>query len=103
MPTIITKRGQDRSSFKLEVRQRGHVMPRRPVIDLSGPGRLRTAHVLALVGVAHSTMYKRLKAADGSFPTPDGKDGGLLYWDTSTVRDFLASGASRQIGAEKKI
>lgn len=64
-----------------------HVKPRSPVIDLNGPGRLRTAHVLALCGLSHSTLYARLKA--GVFPQPDGKDGGLNYWNTQTIRQYL--------------
>lgn len=68
-------------------RRSSHVKPRSPVIDLNGPGRLRTAHVLALCGISHSTLYARLKA--GSFPLPDGKDGGLNYWNTQTIRQYL--------------
>lgn len=64
-----------------------HVKPRTPIIDLNGPGRLRTAHVLALSGLSHSTLYARLKA--GVFPQPDGKDGGLNYWNTQTIRQYL--------------
>lgn len=68
-----------------------HVMPRCPVIDLNGPGRLRTAHVLALSGLSHSTLYARMKA--GKFPAPDGQDGGLNYWTTSTIREYLSKKA----------
>ena len=67
--------------------QRGHVAPRTPVIDLNGPGRLRTAHVLALCGFSHSTLYARMNAE--AFPKPDGKDGGLNYWNTATIRGYL--------------
>lgn len=70
-------------------RQRGHVIPRMPVIDLNGPGRLRSAHVLALVGISHSTLYARMHS--GTFPKPDGKDGGLLYWNTLTIKEYLDS------------
>lgn len=68
--------------------QRGHVAPVAPLISLDSPGRLRTANVLALCGISHSTLYARLKA--GEFPLPDGKDGGLNYWRTETIRDYLA-------------
>ena len=68
-------------------RRSSHVKPRQPTIDINGPGRLRTAHVLALCGYSHSTLYIRLKAK--SFPQPDGKDGGMNYWNTKTVREFL--------------
>ena len=66
-----------------------HVKPRPPVIDINGPGRLRTAHVLALCGISHSTLYARLKS--GSFPPPDGADGKMNYWNTQTIRALLAS------------
>lgn len=68
---------------------RGHVVPRSPLISLDGPGRLRTAHVLALCGISHSTLYTRLKA--GTFPPADGKDGSLNYWKTETIRQYLSA------------
>lgn len=68
-----------------------HVLPRSPVIDLNGPGRLRTAHVLALCGISHSTLYVRLKKK--IFPLPDGVDGGMNFWNTRTIREFLQSPA----------
>lgn len=68
--------------------QRGHVAPAAPLISLDAPGRLRTANVLALCGISHSTLYARLKTGD--FPQPDGKDGGLNYWRTETIRAYLA-------------
>lgn len=70
-------------------KRRGHVRPRRPVISLDGPGRLRTADVLALLGISHSTLHARLKEGKGAAPAPDGKDGGRNYWNTSTIRAFL--------------
>ena len=69
------------------VKRSCHVLPRSPVIDINGPGRLRTAHVLALCGISHSTLYARLK--DNVFPKPDGMDGGLNYWNTKTILEFL--------------
>ena len=86
MTTIRLSRTRDASTPK-RIQQRGHVLPRRPVIDLNGPGRLRTAHVLALCGISHSTLYARLE--DETFPAPDGKDGGLNYWHTATIRRYL--------------
>lgn len=71
------------------VKRSSHVMPRSPVIDLNGPGRLRTAHVLALSALSHSTLYSRMKA--GTFPAPDGQDGGLNYWTTATIRKYLTA------------
>lgn len=79
-------------------RPRGHVQPKAPDIDLSGPGRLRTAHVLALCGISHSTLYARMR--DGLFPQPDGREGHppapgeqdrrRIYWNTETIRVFLS-------------
>lgn len=65
----------------------GHTMPIRPSIDLSGPGRMRVAHLLWYLSISHSTFYKRLKA--GQLPPPDGRDGKLPYWNTATVRVIL--------------
>jgi len=65
-----------------------HVSPKRPLIDLDGPGRLRTGNVLALCGISHSTLYARLKT--GQFPPPDGKDGKMNYWNTETIRLHLS-------------
>lgn len=73
------------------VKRPSHVMPRLPIIDLSGPGRLRTAHVLALAAISHSTLCTRIKA--GKFPPPDGQDGRLNYWATATLRTYLAQSA----------
>jgi predicted DNA-binding transcriptional regulator AlpA len=73
--------------------QRGHVMPRHPIIDINSPGRLRSRHVLALCGLSHSTMYSRMKA--GTFPAPDGKDGGLNFWNTHTIRSYLQAETTR--------
>lgn len=75
------------SAFKTTKRLT-HVLPRPPVIDINGPGRLRTAHVLALCGISHSTLYARIKS--GEFPPPDGADGKMNYWNTQTIRDLLA-------------
>lgn len=72
-------------------KQRGHVLPRCPLIDLNQPGRLRSGHVLALCGISHSTLYKRLK--ESAFPQPDGKDGGLNFWNTQTIKNYLQTGA----------
>lgn len=69
-------------------RSRGHVSPKAPQIDINQPGRLRTSHVLALCGISHSTLYARMQAE--KFPRPDGKDGGLLYWNTATIRRLLS-------------
>lgn len=67
-------------------KQRGHVLPRPPVIDVHKPGRLRTCHVLALGGFCHSALYERMNI--GRFPKPDGNDG-RNFWNTSTVCSYL--------------
>lgn len=86
MTTIRVSRTRDPLPSK-HTRQHGHVVPRPPVIDLNGPGRLRTAHVLALCGISHTTLYARIKA--GSFPAPDGTDGSLNFWNTATIKNYL--------------
>jgi len=63
-----------------------HVLPRPPVISLDCPGRLRTAHVLAIFGISHSTLYAKMKSK--TFPRPDGKDG-MVFWNTETIRALL--------------
>jgi len=68
-------------------KQRGHVKPRNPIININNLGRLRSGHVLALCGFSHSTLYSRMK--NGLFPLPDGKDGGLNYWNTQTIKCYL--------------
>ena len=66
----------------------GHTRPKPPLISLDQPGRLRIAHVMALLGVAHSTLYKGIKS--GRYPKPDGKDGSKTpYYNTETIRHFL--------------
>lgn len=70
--------------------QRGHTKPVAPVIDINQPGRLRVAHILALFGISHSTLYARIQA--GKFPPKDGKDGSIPYWHTSTIRQLLSAG-----------
>jgi predicted DNA-binding transcriptional regulator AlpA len=69
------------------VQTRGHTRPRRPLIDIDGPGRLRVAHILALFSISHSTLYARIR--DGKFPARDGVDGVMPYWLTSTIRPLL--------------
>ena len=83
-PLAVTSKPARRSS---------HVKPRSPVIDVNGFGRLRTAHVLALCGISHSTLYARLKQK--TFPQPDGRDG-MLYWNTQTIRAYLESPSDKQ-------
>jgi len=72
-------------------KQRGHVAPRRPIIDINSPGRLRTGEVMALCAFSHSSLYLRIK--NGSFPAPDGSDG-RNYWNTSTIKNYLGEDQS---------
>lgn len=77
------------SKVKIETKRKksGHTRARRPEISLEEPGRLRVAHLLALFGICHSTLYAGLKS--GRYPPCDGWDGGIPFWRTSTVRTFL--------------
>lgn len=79
------------SKVNIETKRKksGHTRARRPEISLEEPGRLRVAHLLALLGISHSTLYAGLKS--GRYPPFDGRDGGIPYWRTSTVRTFLES------------
>lgn len=90
MPMSISGSSRDTPSTSTPPpakKRRSHVMPRRPLISLHEPGRLRTADVLTYLGLSHSTLILRLKA--GAVPAPDGKDGRLNYWRTDTIREFL--------------
>lgn len=73
-------------------KQRGHTMPRAPLIGLDQPGRLRVAHVLAILGIAASTLYDGIKS--GRYPAPDARDGSFPWWRTSTIKAFLAGDAN---------
>ena len=56
--------------------------------DHARPARAaRCAHVLAILGISHATLYAGLKT--GRYPKPDGKDGKFPWWRTSTIRAFL--------------
>ncbi len=65
----------------------GHTRPKTPEISLNEPGRLRVAHLQALLGgISHSAFYARLR--DDRVPPPDGRDP-RPYWRTETVKQFL--------------
>jgi hypothetical protein len=74
-------------------KQIGHTAPKAPIISLDQPGRLRVAHLLAILGVSHATLYAGLKPKPGEtttrYPVPDGRDGKLPWWHTNTIRAFL--------------
>jgi len=57
-----------------------------PAISLDQPGRLRVAHMLALLAVSHASFYNGLKV--GKYPKPDGNDG-RPFWKTLTAKVFL--------------
>ncbi len=67
--------------------QRGHTRAVAPVISLHQPGRLRIANIMALCGISHSTLYQRLR--DQIYPKPDGFDGRIPFWKTTTIKEFL--------------
>ncbi len=68
-------------------RQRGHTQARAPVISLDHCGRLRVAHLLAIFGISHATLYAGLKT--GRYPPRDGYDGKFPYWKTGSIKAFL--------------
>lgn len=70
-----------------ERKKSGHTAPRKPLISLNEPGRLRVADLLGLFGIAHSTLYAGLKS--GRYPKADGLDQTIPYWHTATIRQFL--------------
>ncbi|PZR49623.1 hypothetical protein [Paraburkholderia fungorum] len=65
----------------------GNTRPKPPLLSLDQPGRLRVGNLLALLGIAAPTFYRRLHA--GVIPKADGNDG-RPYWNTETVRKYLA-------------
>ncbi len=65
-------------------KKNGHTKPRAPTIPLDQPGRLRTANMLSIYNVCHSTFCAGVKT--GRYPQPDGRDGRMPYWLTQTVR-----------------
>lgn len=74
--------------IKAKRQKSGHTRPRPPEISLEQTGRLRVAHVLAILGISHSTFYAGVKS--GRYPKPDGMDGSLPFWMTKTIKTFLA-------------
>lgn len=85
--TITINRKAEESAPAPVKRKSGHTRAKAPLVNLSEPGRLRVAHLLALLGVSHSTFYSGTKS--GRYPKPDGKDGNFPYWKTSTIKRFL--------------
>lgn len=94
MAVFIKRSSNDQIELRpVPKKSRGHTRPAAPLIDLDGPGRLRVAHLLALFGISHSTLYARIRV--GRFPKPDGMDGRIPFWNTSTVRFALAQVTSK--------
>jgi predicted DNA-binding transcriptional regulator AlpA len=79
-------------TVQLKNKNSGHTKPAIPTISLDQPGRLRVAHLMSLLGVSHSTLYAGIKKS--RYPKPDGLDGRMPYWLTTTVRNFLLTKAS---------
>jgi hypothetical protein len=88
-------------------KQRGHTLPQAPIIPLDQPGRLRVAHILAILGVSHSTLYSGLKRREGAaqtrYPQPDGYDGRVPYWNTDTIRRFLTGSLATSAAAPNNL
>ena len=87
--TIIRK--PNTTTVQLKRKNIGHTKPATPTISLDQPGRLRVAHLMSLLGVSHSTLYLGIKKS--RYPKPDGLDGRMPYWMTTTIRDFLKAKA----------
>ena len=73
---------------RTKAKKSGHTKPKAPTISLDQPGRLRVAHVLSLLGISHSHFYAQMRM--NRYPKPDGHDGTLPYWNTATMKAFLA-------------
>ena len=78
---------KSRTTAATPQRKVGHTRARASVLDLDYLGRLRVGHMLAYLGVSHSTFYQGLKT--GRYPQPDGRDGKIPFWNTATIRAFL--------------
>ena len=65
------------------------VKPLAPEISLFQPGRLRVNNLMSLFGVSRTTLYTGING--GRYPEPDGKDGRIPYWNTETIRVWLAN------------
>lgn len=65
------------------------IFAKAPIINLEQMGRLRVSHLTAILAVSRSTLYAGI--ASGRYPEPDGKDGKMPYWLTTTIKAFLES------------
>ena len=66
---------------------RGHVRPEPPTMSLDIEARLRVKQILGYLGISHSTLYAGIR--NGRYPKPDGYDGRMPYWYSSTIKRFL--------------
>lgn len=64
----------------------GSAKPRKPLISLNEPGRLYTAHVLAVAGFSASHLFALIKS--NRWPAPH-KDSRRNYWHTHEVKMAL--------------
>lgn len=62
----------------------GHTRAKAPIIGLDQEGRLRVCHLLSLFSISHTTLYAGIKS--GRYPAPDGRDGRMPWWRTSTIK-----------------
>jgi hypothetical protein len=74
------------SATVFKAKRSGHTKAKAPTISLDQPGRLRVAHLMALLSISHSSLYERLRTH--VVPKPDGHDP-RPYWKTETVRLLL--------------
>ena len=73
--TVASKAGE--ATNNKSTGRSGHTRARPVPASLEGRVRLRTGHLLTLYGVAHSTLYDRLRAGripEFSLPCPAGRD-----------------------------
>jgi hypothetical protein len=64
----------------------GHTKARPVPAGLQSKVRLRTGQVMTAYGVAHSTLYQRMR--DGKIPKPDGDDGRPFWWQGTIDADL---------------
>ena len=83
-PSVTDRELDERNIAKC---RNGHAKPKSVAfLRLDTAGRVRVGHMLTLLQISHSTLYKRMET--GRLPKPDGKDT-RPYWHTSTVRALV--------------
>jgi len=91
MAVTISKVVVPKQKMKGHKASSGNTKPLSVLVSLDQPGRLRVGHLLTLLSISSPTLYARINA--GLIPKPDGHDG-RPYWNTTTVRAYLAGGQS---------